>query len=138
MDETKLPLTARELTHYTNMWCKSKGITSADLDKHPQADDVVLMLKWREEMWHKLNASEQAVWGAYWNIVYNKKRALYKKALNKLEQITITASDRHLKNLIKTAQQRQRIKALRQNPNSKPADDMTAKDAGLSQTVPWE
>lgn len=132
------PLTKSELTHYTNLWCRQKGIHSSDLDNHPQVDDVVLMLKWRDAMWIKLNASEKAVWGAYWSIVYHKQRPIHKKALRKLEQITITASDRHLKASIKLAQQKQRIKALRQNPYSKPADNIVAKDAGLAQTVPWE
>lgn len=136
MAEYKLSIS--ELNHYTNLWCREKGIHAIDLEKHPQADDIVLMLKWREEMWHKLNKSEQAVWGAYWNHVYFKKFPLHKKALKKFEQITITASDRHLKELIIKAEQRQRIKALRQNPYSKPADNMTAKDVGLLQTVPWE
>lgn len=132
------PLTKSELEHYTNYWCKTKGISSRDLEQHPQMDDVVLMLRWRDAMWDKLNKSEQAVWGAYWNTVYHKRRPIHKKALTKLEQITITASDRHLKNLVTMAQTKQKIKALRQNPYSKPADDMTAKDAGLTQTVPWE
>lgn len=135
---TEQPLSKDELRHYTNYWCRTKGISSRDLAEHPQADDVILMLQWRDAMWHKLNPSEQAVWGAYWNTVYHKRRALHKKALTKLEQITITATDRHLQELVKQAQQRQRIKALQQNPYSKPADNMTAKDVGLAQTVPWE
>jgi hypothetical protein len=134
----ELPLTRSELNHYTNLWCRQKGIHASDLDKHPQIDDVILMLVWRGDMWKKLNKSEQAVWGAYWNTVYHKQRPIHKKALKKLEQITITATDRHLKDLVIKAKQKQRIKALRQNPYSKPADNIVAKDAGLAQTVPWE
>lgn len=122
------------LEYYTNYWCRSKGISKKDLESHAQIDDVILMLRFRDNLWTILNQSEQAIWGAYWNTVYHKRRPLHNKALKKLEQITITATDR----LHKLQAQRQRIKALRQNPNAKPADNMTAKDVGPSQTVPWE
>lgn len=122
------------LEYYTNYWCRSKGISKKDLETHPQIDDVILMLRFRDSLWTILNQSEQAVWGAYWNTVYHKRRCLHKKALNKLEQITITATDR----LLQLQNQRSRIKALRQNPIHKPAENMTAKDVGPSQTVPWE
>lgn len=132
------PLTPAELTHYTNLWCRQRGIHSKDLETHPQADDVVAMLAWRETMWHKLNKSEQAVWGAYWNTVYHKRRPIHKKALKKLEQITITATDRHEENLKHQAQQRQRIQALKQNPYSKSSDDIVAKTDDSTYSVPWE
>ena len=132
------PLTTAELTHYTNLWCRERGIHSKDLTAHPHADDVVLMLRWREEMWLKLNKSEQAVWGAYWNTVYHKRHPIHKKALTKLEQITITASDRHLKDSKLLATQRQRIQAIKQNPYSKSSDDIVAKTDDSTCSVPWE
>lgn len=134
----QLSLSTDEIRHYTNLWCKSKGISSKDLEQHPRADDLVLLIAFRDAMWDKLNKVEQGCWAGYWSSIYIKKNKLKDKALKKLEQITITATDRHLKNLVQSAQQRQRIKALRQNPYSKPMDDIAAKDMGLAQTVPWE
>lgn len=131
-------LTSSELNHYTNLWCREKGIHSKDLETHPRADDVVLLLVFRDAMWTKLNRSEQGCWAGYWSSVYVKKNKLKNKALTKLEQITITATDRHLKEIIIKAKQRQRIKALRQNPYSKPVDNIAAKDIGLAHSVPWE
>ena len=125
--------TKSELNFFTNYWCRTKGIHSRDLESHPQADDVVLMLKYREDLWQLLNNSEQAVWGAYWNIVYHKRRKLTFKALDKLEKITINALDRQT--II--SQQRQRIKSLRQNPINKPTEDMTAKAVGSTHNASW-
>jgi hypothetical protein len=133
-----LPLTTSELNHYTNLWCREKGIHAKDLTAHPHADDVVLMLRIREDMFDKFNASERAVWGAYWNTIYHKRRPIHKKALKKLEQITITASDRHLENTRLQVIQRQRIQALKQNPYSKSSDDIVAKTDDSTYSVPWE
>ena len=127
------PLSHSELAHYTNYWCKCKGISIKDIESHIRADDVVLLVAFRDAMWDKLNRSEQGSWAGYWNSVYFKKNKLKNKALKKLEQITITATDR----LHKLQTQRQRIKALRQNP-IKNLRDMTAKAAEPTQTVTWE
>jgi hypothetical protein len=107
-------LTQSELkTYYTNVWCKEKGITAKDLGQHPQADDVVLLVKWREEMWIKLTKKEQGAWAAFWSWTYHNKYPLKRKHLIKLEKITLEAVDRHLKNSIIQSQQRQKIRQLR-------------------------
>jgi hypothetical protein len=81
----------------TNYWCRMKGIHSRDLDSHPQIDDVMLLLKYRDGMWIKLNTSEQAHWGAIWDWTYHRKLPLKTKHLAKLELITIQAEQRHRK-----------------------------------------
>jgi hypothetical protein len=106
-------LSHRELQHYTNLWCRQKGIHASDLESHYQADDVVLLIKWREEMWHILTKSEQSFWAAVWSWTYHKKYSLKQKHLTKLEKITIQATNRHLKNMIIKAQQQQKIRQLR-------------------------
>lgn len=90
-------------------WLKTRGITRKALETHPHIDDVILLLKYRDAMWDLLNNSERAVWGAYWGYTYNKRKALKKKSLAKLEQITITATTRREE----TKAAIQRIKALR-------------------------
>lgn len=106
-------LTKQELQHYTNLWCRQKGIHSKDLEKHLQADDVVLLIKWREEMWDKLDKSEQGFFAALWSYAYTNKCSLKQKHLTKLEKITIQATNRHLKNMVIKAQQKQKIRQLR-------------------------
>jgi len=71
-------------------WLKRKGITRKALETHPHIDDVILLMKYRDGMWNYLNNSERAVWAAYWGYTYNKRKALKKKSLSKLEQITNT------------------------------------------------
>lgn len=89
----------RTLEHEQTLgyWLAKRGISRKALDTHPHIDDVILLLKWRDTMWNKLNKSEQAVWGAYWGSVYHKQKALKNKALAKLEKITITVTERHNK-----------------------------------------
>ncbi len=106
-------LSNNELIHYTNLWCRQKGIHATDLEKHPQADDVVLLIRWREEMWDKLNKSEQGFFAALWSYSYTNKCSLKQKHLKKLEKITIEADIRHEKNTIIKQQQRQKIRQLR-------------------------
>lgn len=119
-------------------WLSSKGISKKALDNHPYIDDVILLMKWRDSMWNKLNRSEQAVWGAFWGYTYNHQMPLKNKTLKKLEQITITATDRHLQSLVKAAEVRQRIKALKTEPLLKSTDDIAAKAVRHAQTPPWE
>jgi hypothetical protein len=104
-----------QIKHYTNLWCQSRGIQAEDLENHPQADDVVLLIKIREQFWNFLNKSEQGVWSAYWSSVYHKKFALKKNALTKLELITNSA-------IFKQQQQAKRqatIRAMRNRLQSK-------------------
>lgn len=141
--DNNFPLSISELNHYTNLWCREKGIHAIDLEKHKQADDVVLLVLFREQFWRDMTKAQQGSWAAFWSYSYTHKKPLKQKHLKKLENISYSAiNTRHFKEIQK-AEQRQRIKALRQNTtvatqNPKPADNMTAKDAGLLQTVPWE
>ena len=84
--EEKRP-TAEEVRYYTNSWCFEKGIRSRDLECHPQADDAVLLIKFRESLWNQMDKSEQGVWAALWSAVYHKKYPLKKNHLQKLENI---------------------------------------------------
>ena len=78
-------------------WLKTHGVTVADLDCHKQINDVVLLITIRQEFWHCMSASEQGVWAAYWDIVYNKSKALKPKALKKFETIIQQVNQRQLK-----------------------------------------
>ena len=123
-----------EQEQYVGYWCKTKGITKKDLESHPQIDDVILLLKYRADCWHRLNTSEQAVWGAFWGQTYKKRKALRNKSLKKLESIYKYSRNRQLEQLIKI----KTIKALRQNPYEKEDHDMTAKGSSNADNIPWE
>lgn len=106
-------LSKSEITYYTNYWCKSKGISAKDLEAHPQIDDVVLLINYRDSMWSKLNKSEQAHWGAVWDWCYHRKFALKKKHLKKFESIIQEANQRHTEKLNKILKARNKIFQLR-------------------------
>lgn len=102
-----------DIEHYTNYWCKSKGISSQALTSHKQIDDIMLLLKWRDSIWPVLDQKEQGVWAAYWSWCYHKQYPLKNKHLTKLEKITISAIDRHEQKESKLEKQRNQIKQLR-------------------------
>jgi hypothetical protein len=82
-----MKLTKKELEHYTNFWCRQKGIHAKDLESHPQVGDVVLLVRFRDNLWNELEKSEQGVWAALWSWTYTRKFPLKAKHLTKLETI---------------------------------------------------
>jgi len=115
------------LSIYTNDWCKRLGIKSSDLGcgykmgqdgkiiqnitPHPAIDDVMILVKMRDEFWTYWNASERATWAAYWNTVYHHGHPLKKKALSKLETISNSGIYRQEQKTLKA----QYIKQLRES-----------------------
>jgi len=127
-----------EASQFCGYWSRTKGISQRDLTYHPQIDDVILLIKWRDDCWHRLNNPERSVWAAYWSWVYKQQYSLKSKHLDKLELIYIKSKDRHLKKLLEQAEQRQRIKALKQNPYEKEDHTMTAKGSSNAYDIPWK
>lgn len=92
-----------ELTQYTTQWCRKYGIKPRDLgcginkhedgtyrinqNAHPAIDDVMILIKLRDEFWSVWNSSERGVWAAYWSSVYHNGCPFKKKALKKIETI---------------------------------------------------
>jgi hypothetical protein len=77
----------QNIQHETNYWCRTKGIHNKDLESHPQADDVVLLIVFREEYFTKLTYTEQAQFNGIWRRVYTLKLSLLTKHLRQLEKI---------------------------------------------------
>jgi hypothetical protein len=110
-------LSNSEKAHYTNLWCREKGIHAKDLENHPQADDVVLLIKFREAFWYSMERSEQGVWAAYWSWTYTKALSLKQKHLKKLESIGNAVAFRQEKQ----AQRQATIKSFRAKAKLKTA-----------------
>lgn len=119
-------------------WVKRKGLKHKDLSSHPQIDDCVLLVRFRDEYWTRLNVSERAHWAAVWEWCYHKQKPLKDKHLNKLEQAIIDSDTRHLQYLVKSTTERQKIKARRNLCQIQRDDDMTAKTSLADTSVPWE
>jgi hypothetical protein len=97
----------------TNRWLKKRGITGQDLESHPQISDVIMLCRWRDDLWEIATASERAFWSSQWDWCYHKRYPLKKKQLTKLEEITILVSDRHMTQMQTLAFNRQLIKSFR-------------------------
>jgi hypothetical protein len=107
------------LDHYTNLWCKQKGISMRVIEQHPQADDVVMLVNWRDAMWDKLDKKQQGSFAGIWSYVYSYKKPIRQKHLTKLESITLAAMASHIKQQQAQARIKARIKALRpKNPGT--------------------
>lgn len=100
--------------HYTNLWCRQKGIHAKDLENHPQADDVVLLIKFREQFWPYMDAKEQGAWASYWSWTYTRKFSLKQKYLEKLAIIGNSATFKKQKQQERIAT----IKAMRSKLNA--------------------
>ena len=135
MKYTDFDLEQEQLIGY---WVRTHGLKHKDLSKHPQIDDVILLIKIRDASWNKFNKSEQASWGAIWNWVYHKQLPLKKKHITTLENTVINSEARHFQHQVKQQQTRQKIKARRNLCQTQGDDDMTAKASPADTSVPWE
>ncbi len=121
----KMKLSNVELTKTINQWCQEKGLKSRDLgcgtlinengllipyqNAHPQIDDVIILIKWRDAMEPIWNNPDTLLFGALWQWCYLRGFPLKQKHLKALENHYIKAIER----AEQRAQARQKIKALR-------------------------
>lgn len=119
-------------------WVAKLGLKARDLTRHPQIDDVMLLVKIRDCHWQYFNSSEQALWGAVWKLTYHNQHRINKKNITKLEQAIVHSSDRHQMYTIKKTTQRQHIKARRNLCQTQRDDDIVAKTSLVDTSVPWE
>lgn len=75
-------------------WLRTLKVKARDLQSHPCVDDMITLILIRHELWALMNATERACWGAYWGIVYIKKRNLNQKFWKKFNQITQAIDNR--------------------------------------------
>ena len=78
-------------------WIGRLGLRSQDLDTHPRVDDLVALLNIRMDLWEQMNRSEQAVWGAYWGMVFRLHKPLRPKAWAKFQTIAQSIDNRQLR-----------------------------------------
>lgn len=108
--------TENEVLHLTNYWCRTLGIHSEDLTRHPQIDDIVLLIKFIQDYQKEFKPKQRVEVYMMWDSCYNKRKPLKTKYLKAL--LRIGESLNHIRNLkaehkLKT---RQKIKALRTLP----------------------
>lgn len=99
----------------TNYWCRTLGIHSEDLTKHPQIDDVILLIKFLQEYEKELTPKQRVHIHIIWDWCYRQKKPLTKKYLKAIEKVIYRLHQvRNLKAQA-TRKARQKIKALYRN-----------------------
>jgi len=126
-------------------WIGKLGFRSEDLNSHPRVEDCVSLLTLRIELWDRMNTSERAVWGAYWGIVFAKKKTLKPKAWKKFESIAKSIDYRQQKiHLIRTATKQYENKGRNMTANcpDQPESKLVKRDqlGGREEQnlLPWE
>lgn len=95
-------------------WSKRFGISKQDLDRHPQIDDLMLLIKYKDEFYHDQKAKHRKFFNNTWDWVYTNKLPLKAKQLRTLGYYA-QGSIAHRQNVeLRTQQQRHSIKVSRQ------------------------
>lgn len=83
----------KNIKHQTNYWCRTKGIHSSDLDSHPQMDDVMLLIHFKD-LEPYLNSQERNFLVGCWESTYKQKWPIKRKTMAKLENLAVTVGIR--------------------------------------------
>ena len=75
-------------------WLRKKGMKVADLDTHPQIDNLIALITIRDELWSAMTHREQCSWGKYWDLVYQYRYPLTNKFWNKFQRIAQNIDNR--------------------------------------------
>jgi hypothetical protein len=75
------------INQQTSYFLKKKGLTLADLNQHPQIEDVVLLCNIKDEFLNELDATQEGYVAALWSFVYHNNNALKSKHYIRLKQI---------------------------------------------------
>jgi len=79
--------THEELEHLTRYWCRTQGIHDKDLLKHPQIDDVIILVRVIQEYFQELTASKRIHLHILWDWVYRQKKPLTKRQCKQLTRL---------------------------------------------------
>jgi hypothetical protein len=107
---------AYSINQQTSLFLKQRGLTIADLERHPHIDDVILLANIRINLWDEFNRKEREYINAIWGIVYKQHHGIIPKHLDKIT------------NIIQNIQlRRYKIKQLRATKATKRDDDYRGK-----------
>jgi hypothetical protein len=79
------------LEHYTNLWCWRRGFKASDLGSHPCADDLVLLIRLKDELGQYISNEDHCWLNGIWGMVYKRNFTLKNKHLDRISDITIKA-----------------------------------------------
>ncbi len=133
--------TLGELREYNNelkRFLASKGLRVNDLSNHKRIDDLIVLLRMKQDLGHVFTNKDHAIWGRLWDWCYNKNYGITNKGYEKLAKLT-----NHKKQFIQAQQQAklqrlQKIYKLRLQQRKQIeniSQDMTAKGEIVSATT---
>lgn len=99
---------------------KKQGLTISALDTHPHIDDVILLTRIRQSLWHLYSRKERQYLNDLWHLVYTEYHSLNK---------------RHIDRLTKLIQNKQHIQAKLATKATKRDDDNRGKASLTTPTV---
>lgn len=79
-------------------WIKRHGITKSDLTEHPQIDDVMLLIRWKDEFYRDGKAKHKRFFDNTWSWVYHNRLPLKANHLNILRHYA-QGTIRHRENI---------------------------------------
>lgn len=115
-------------------WMSKHGVKARDFDTHPCIDDLIKLINIRDYLWHRMNLSEQATWGAYWNIVFRQRKFLKEKFWAKMNAIVKNIDAREKQQTYARTYLKSRLK---QNPKNTD-HNKEAKGSNLSKVISVE
>lgn len=75
---------ANEQEQLIGYWIKRHGITKRDLDNHPQINDIVFLIKVRDEFYSDFKTKHKRFFDNIWAWVYHNKLPLKAKQITTL------------------------------------------------------
>ena len=105
--------THSETTHLTRYWCRTLGIRDEDLTRHPQIDDVIILIKFINEFEQDFKARHRLQIYMMWDSCYKNRRPLGNHDLEQLLGIGKRMQYVRQQKAATKQQARNKIKALR-------------------------
>ena len=111
--QLKLLIEQEQLVGY---WVKQFGISRTDINRHPQIDDLMLLIRIRRDFYNEFKSKHKRFFDNTWNWVYHKKLPLKNKQITTIGYY-IEGTIRHRENLKQgrntIKKQRQYLKAIK-------------------------
>jgi hypothetical protein len=102
-------LSTSQINHLTNLWCWRRGFKAEDLGSHSCADDLVLLIKLKDELGQYISNDDHCWLNGIWGMVYKRHFPLKNKHYQKIADITKQAINKETRHRY----QQQRIQQQR-------------------------
>ena len=78
---------AYSINEQLSYFLKTQGLTITALDTHPHIDDVVLLARIRNDLWHLYSRQERQYLNDLWHLIYAERHGLVKRHIDTLEKL---------------------------------------------------